>query len=117
MEPEYIRDYVTYTAFLGMFSFVWFGWAQENPRENWRKYIGVASGIALLVCLIGVYLSVTHWDAATTLSEKDTFNNYLIVFYTEFFIAGLGAFLLIRSKKRIMLLRGLLLSLVLTFSG
>lgn len=100
MEPEYIRDYAMYTAIFGMFSFVWFGWAQENPRKNWRKYIGVASGIALLVCLIGVYLSVTHWDAATTLSEKDTFTNYLIVFYTEFFIAGLGAFLLIRSKKK-----------------
>ncbi len=100
METEYIRDYVMYSAIFGMFSFVWFGWSQENPRKNWRKYIGVASGIALLVCLIGVYLSVTHWDAATTLSEKDTYKNYLIVFYTEFFIAGLGAFLLIRSKKK-----------------
>jgi hypothetical protein len=49
MEPEYIRDYVTYTAFLGMFSFVWFGWAQENPRENWRKYTGVA------------VVSMPHW--------------------------------------------------------
>ncbi|WP_246197198.1 hypothetical protein [Cytobacillus depressus] len=100
MELEYIRDYVMYIAIFGMFSFVWFGWAQEKPRKNWRKYIGIASGIALLVCLFGVYLSVTHWDAATTLSEKDTFNSYLIVFYTEFFIAGLGAFLLIRSKKK-----------------
>lgn len=89
-----------YTAIFGMFSFVWFGWAQENPRKNWRKYIGVASGIALLVCLIGVYLSVTHWNSATTLSETDTFTNYLIVFYTEFIIAGLGAILLIKKKKK-----------------
>lgn len=100
MEPEYIRDYAMYTAIFGMFSFVWFGWAQENPRKKWRKYIGVASGIALFVCLIGVYLSVTHWDAATALSEKETFTNYLIVFYTEIFISGLAAFLLIRNKKR-----------------
>jgi len=56
MELEYIRDYAMYTAIFGMFSFVWFGWAQENPGKNWRKYIGVSSGIALLVCLIGVYL-------------------------------------------------------------
>ncbi|MEI3614863.1 hypothetical protein [Pseudogracilibacillus sp. SO30301A] len=89
-----------YTAIFGMFSFVWFGWAQENPRKNWRKYIGVASGIALLVCLIGVYLSLTHWNSATILSEKDTFTNYLIVFYTEFIIAGLGAVLLIKKKKK-----------------
>ncbi|UOQ83546.1 hypothetical protein [Gracilibacillus salinarum] len=56
--------------------------------------------MAMLVCLIGVYLSVTHWDAASTLSEKDTFTTYLIVFYTEIIIAGLGAFLLIRIKKK-----------------
>jgi len=99
MELEYIRDYAMYTAVFGMFSVVWFGWAQENPRKNWRKYIGVASGISLLVCLIGVYLSVTHWNAATALSVEGSFTNYLIVFYTEFFIAGIGAFLLLRSKK------------------
>jgi hypothetical protein len=100
MELEYIRDYATYTAFFGFFSLVWFGWAQENPRKNWRKYIGIASGIALLVCLFGVYLSVKNWDAASTLSEKGTYTIYLIVFYAEFFIAGLGAFLLIRRKKQ-----------------
>ncbi|ALX48296.1 hypothetical protein [Lentibacillus amyloliquefaciens] len=89
-----------YTAIFGMFSFVWFGWAQENPRKNWRMYIGVASGTALLVCLIGVYLSVTHWDAATTLSEMDSLITYIIVFYAELIIGGLGAFLLIQKKKR-----------------
>ncbi|MDQ0273746.1 hypothetical protein [Cytobacillus purgationiresistens] len=54
----------------------------------------------MLVCLIGVYLSVVHWDAATTLAEMNTFTSYLIVFYTEFFVAGIGSFLLIRSTKR-----------------
>lgn len=100
MKLEYIRDYAMYTAVFGMFSLVWFGWAQENPKQNWRKYIGVASGIALLLCLIGVYLSITHWNEATILSEKAAFTNYLIVFYTEFIIAGIGAFFLIRSKKK-----------------
>src|SRR5699024_4837513 len=100
MEFEYIRDYTMYTAIFGMFSFVWFGWAQENPKKSWRKYIGIASVISLLVCLLGVYLSVKHWNAATTLTEKNTFTNYLIVFYTEFIIAGLGAVLFIRKKRK-----------------
>jgi len=100
MEPEYIRDYAMYTAIFGMFSIVWFGWAQENPRKNWRKYIGAASGVALLVCLIGVYLSVTNWDAATALSEMDALTTYIIVFYAQLIIGGLGAFLLIRKKKK-----------------
>lgn len=100
MELEYIRDYAMYTAIFGMFSFIWFGWAQENPRKSWRKYIGIASGISLFLCLIGVYFSVTNWEAASAISEKDKFTNYLIVFYTEFFIAGLGAFLFIRKNKK-----------------
>src|SRR5690625_3076030 len=100
MELEYIRDYTMYTAIFGMFSFIWFGWAQENPKKSWRKYIGIASGITLFVCLIGVYLSIKHWDAATTLSDQNSFTNYLIVFYAEFIIAGLGSFLLIISKRK-----------------
>lgn len=38
-----------YAAIFGMFSFIWFGWAQENPRKYWRKYIGVAPWIAFIV--------------------------------------------------------------------
>jgi|SRR5690625_768613 len=100
MELEYIRDYTMYAAVFGMFSFIWFGWAQEDPRKHWRKYIGVASGIALLVCLIGVYLSMIHWNASTALSEKESLTTYIIVFYAQFIIGGIGAFFLIRKKKR-----------------
>ncbi len=100
MELEYIRDYTMYMAIFGMFSMVWFGWAQENPRQNWRKYLGAASGAALLVCLIGVYLSITNWGEATALSEAGAYMTYLIVFWAEFIIGGLGAFLLIRRKKK-----------------
>ncbi|MCM3783179.1 hypothetical protein M3231_09355 [Neobacillus mesonae] len=95
---EYIRDYAMYTAIFGMFSCSWFGWAQENPRQNWRKYLGIASGAALLVCLVGIYLSITNWDANTALSEQDSFNSYLISVYIEVFLSGAGAFLLIKRK-------------------
>lgn len=97
---EYLRDYVMYAAIFGMFSFAWFGWAQETPRPHWRKYIGGASVIALLVCLLGVYLSVMNWDEATALSEMGAFTSYLIVFYAEFIIGGLVAFLLIRKGMK-----------------
>lgn len=88
-----------YTSIFGMFSFVWFGWAQENPRKSWRKYIGIASGLALVVCLIGVYLSITNWHERTALSNSSVFHNYLIFVFVEFLLAGIGAFLLIRLKK------------------
>ncbi len=95
---DYLRDYTMYAAIFGMFSFSWFGWAQERPRASWRKYLGIASGIALLVCLIGVYLSVTNWDAASALTNKTAFGSYLVSVYVEFFLAGAGAFVLIRKK-------------------
>lgn len=93
---EYVRDYAMYVSIFGMFSFSWFGWAQENPRPGWRKYIGIASGIALLVCLLGVYLSITNWDTPSALTDRTSFRNYLISVYVEFFLAGAGAFVLIR---------------------
>lgn len=89
-----------YTAISGMFSFAWFGWAQEGPRKHWRVYIGAASAIALVVCLIGVYLSITNWNQATALSEMGAFTTYLIVFYAEFILGGLVAFLLIRKGMK-----------------
>ncbi|EFU39300.1 hypothetical protein PVOR_26038 [Paenibacillus vortex V453] len=97
---EYIRDYAMYASIFGMFSMSWFGWAQENPRASWRKYLGIASGAALLVCLLGVYLSITNWDAPSALTDQTNFKNYLISVYVEFFLAGLGAFLLIRKKRK-----------------
>jgi hypothetical protein len=95
---DYVRDYAMYASIFGMFSFSWFGWAQEKPRSSWRKYIGIASGISLLVCLIGVYLSVTNWDAPSVLNDKTSFNNYLISVYIELFLAGAGASILMKCK-------------------
>jgi hypothetical protein len=96
---EDIQQDVVASVF-GMFSFIWFGWAQESPKPSWRLYIGIASGIALLVCLMGVYLSVTNWDAPSVLMETSAFRDYLISFYAEFVLAGAGAFVLIRTKRK-----------------
>ena len=97
---EYVRDHAMYASVFGMFSFMWFGWAQEGPRAKWRIYIGIASGIALLVCLTGVYLSVTNWDAPSTLNEAAAFREYLIIFYIEIVVSGAGAIALIRLKRQ-----------------
>lgn len=97
---EFVRDYTMYASVFGLFSFVWFGWAQESPRSSWRLYIGIASGVAFLVCLIGVYLSVMNWNAPSALNEASAFRNYLISFYAEFVLGGAGAYVLIRLKRK-----------------
>ncbi|MDQ8736955.1 hypothetical protein [Paenibacillus sp. LHD-38] len=97
---EYIRDYAMYAAIFGFFSFSWFGWAQENPRKSWRKYIGMASSLPLIICLIGIYLSVNNWEEATALSDSSVFKSYLFFVFIEFFLAAIGAILLIKLKQK-----------------
>jgi uncharacterized membrane protein len=97
---DYIRDYTMYAAVFGWFSVCWFGWSQERPRDSWRKYIGIATGIALLVCLLGVYLSINNWDEASALTDNNSFKTYLITVYIEFAVAGAGAYFFIRRKAK-----------------
>lgn len=97
---EYIRDYTMYAAIFGMFSVSWYGWAQERPRQSWRLWLGIASGVAMLVCTTGVYLSIRNWDAATALDETEAFRMYLITVYIEFILAGAGAYWFIRRKQK-----------------
>ncbi len=88
-----------YMAIFGMFSFVWFGWAQENPRRSWRKYLGIASGVALAVSLIGIYLSATNWHEGSALSAEGAYTSYLIFVFIEFALAGIGGVLFIKFKR------------------
>ncbi|TSB44784.1 hypothetical protein [Alkalicoccobacillus porphyridii] len=100
---EYVRDYVMYMAVFGFFSFVWFGWAQENPRPSWRKYIGVASGLGFVISSIGIYLSIQHWNDASALNQATAFNLYLIFVWAEIIICMVGAILLTVFKKKHMI--------------
>ncbi len=97
---DYIRDYAMYAAIFGFFSFIWFGWAQEKPRPKWRLPIGIGIGFALLICAFGVYLSIMNWNADSALREASSFKTYLITFYVELILAGVGAFVLTRLKKK-----------------
>lgn len=89
-----------YMAIFGVFGSSWFGWAQEKPRESWRKFLGIASVFSLLVGLGGIFLSVTNWHQPSALSEAGAFKSYLIFLYAEFFVTGFGAFLLIKYKRK-----------------
>ena len=92
------RDYSMMIAIFGFFSMVWYGWSQEKPPKSWRKYIGVLTSIALLVCLYGIYLSINNWGKGTALAEENSLNNYCIFVVLEFIIAGADVFVLSRKK-------------------
>ncbi|MFD2210097.1 hypothetical protein ACFSMW_10245 [Virgibacillus halophilus] len=95
----FLRDCVMYMAIFGIFSVTWFGWAQENPKKSWRKYLGLAAVAGLLVGSAGIYLSVVNWHEPTALADVSTYKSYLFFVYLEFFLAGIGALILIKRKK------------------
>lgn len=97
---EYIRDYTMAAAILGLFSFVWFGWAQERPRKSWRVYLGIGSTLGIIVSAAGIYLSITHWNGASILHEQSNFTYYIIFVAIEFTVAAvISAVLLIKKHS------------------
>ncbi|EJN99356.1 hypothetical protein [Oenococcus oeni] len=97
---KYKRDQMMYAAVLGWFSFCWFGWAQADPRADWRIWIALADGIALLVSFAGGILSFRNWHKASALDKNSSWKWYLIFLISEFVLALIGAVFLI-SKNQI----------------
>lgn len=96
---EYVRDYMMAAAIFGLFTFVWFGWAQERPKENWRIYLGVGSGLGIVLAIFGFYLSINHWEAASALHHQANFSYYIIFVIIEFSIAAIVGLMLIFKKR------------------
>src|SRR5699024_551753 len=57
------------------------------------------TGIALLLCLLGVYLSIKNWGEATALANEQSFVYYYVFVILEFAVAGVGAFILFQNTK------------------
>lgn len=95
----YPRDYLMYTAIFGFFSFCWFGWAQEAPKERWRWSLGIGSAVGLILGILGGILSYLHWHDASALSDKGDFKWYLIFSISEIVLAIVGAILLLSIQK------------------
>lgn len=93
---EYVRDHAMMVVIFGFTGFVWFGWGQENPKKNWRKYLGIGAAISVLVGLYGVYLSIHHWNLPSALNELDSLTWYYVIVATEFALAIVGAYYLTR---------------------
>lgn len=94
---NYIRDYAMMVAIFGFASMAWYGWSQESPPKTWRKYIGILTGLASLLFLLGTYLSIKNWGEATALANHQSFIYYYVFVILEFVIAGIGAFVLFQN--------------------
>ncbi|MBM6614566.1 hypothetical protein JTF06_06640 [Desemzia sp. RIT804] len=93
---EYLRDHAMMVAIFGFAGFVWFGWAQENPKKSWRKYLGIGAAISVLIGLYGIYLSINNWNAPSALNELGSLTWYYVIVALEFTLAIIGAYYLTR---------------------
>ncbi|MEU3305528.1 hypothetical protein ACWGSK_05305 [Nocardiopsis sp. NPDC055551] len=87
-------DLAVTTAVFGLFSFAWFGWAQERPpgdRVRWA--LGAGSLLALGLTVYGV-TRVLDSRSEGVIAAGDNLRTYLIVVGLEFALALVGAIVL-----------------------
>lgn len=83
------RDSMFTTAWFGLMSLVWFGWAQEAPPEALRTPLVIGSVIGLAVTVGFGVLTALNWSRPTALQGRHTW--FGIIVGTEFALAGAGA--------------------------
>lgn len=84
-----LRDLLYTTAWFGLMSMVWFGWAQEEPLARSRPKLIAGSVVGVLIALGFGVLTAVHWQDPTSLEGH--YPTFGIIVGAEFVLAGVGA--------------------------
>lgn len=95
---EYVRDAAMTAAVLGFFASAWFGWAQENPPQAWRKWLVGGSVLSLITAAIGGAVAWRNWETGTAL-DRDAAMTFGIVVGLELLLSVIGAVVLTRRHR------------------
>ncbi len=90
MTAEFVRDAAATAAIFGFFASCWFGWAQENPPQAWKKWLVAGAVASVLTAVAGAFLAWRHWSDGTVFDEG-TSRTFGIVVGVECAAAGIGA--------------------------
>jgi hypothetical protein len=96
MLTEFLRDQFFTTAWFGLMSFVWFGWAQEDPPRRWRVWLGAGSALGIGLAVAFGVLTSMNWDQPTALEGKYVWFGVLVA--AEVVAAGVGCLVLARRR-------------------
>lgn len=97
MFTEFIRDQLFTTAWFGMMTMVWFGWAQENPPKSWAWKLGVGSVIGVAIAGTFTVGLVKYWETASAL--EGNYQWFGLIVGIEVIVAAAGCFYLLRKDQ------------------
>lgn len=92
-----VRDSLFTTAWFGLMTMVWLGWAQEAPPARLRPWLAVGSGLGVVVAVGFGVLTARHWSDTTALEGRHTAFGVVVV--VEVLLAGGGAGLLATTGR------------------
>jgi hypothetical protein len=92
MLTEFLRDHYFTTAWFGLMAFVWFGWSQEDPPKSWRPWLGLGSGLGVVIALGFGALTGVNWSGPTALAGEYAWFGLLVAL--EVVAAGVGCLVL-----------------------
>ncbi len=83
-----VRDALYTTAWFGLMTMVWFGWAQEAPRRAVHVPLVVGSVLGVALAIGFGVLTARHWGDPTALEGR--YAAFGIIVGAEFVLAGAG---------------------------
>jgi len=98
-EAAFVRDHAVMAAIFGFAGFVWFGWAQEDPPDRWRRRLGIGAVLGGLVAIAGGLFAWQNWGPESALAVPGAQRAFGIICGIEFGLAGLGAAVLALTKR------------------
>lgn len=98
MAAEFVRDTAATAAILGFFATTWFGWAQDNPPNAWRKALIAGPIVSALTAIAGGVLTWQRWQDGTVF-DADTSRSFGILVGAEFVVAAAGAAVLAARRR------------------
>lgn len=97
MLTDFLRDALFTTAWFGLMTGVWLGWAQEAPLRRLRPWLVVGSVVGLALA-VGFGIAVgMNWGSPSALDGKYQWFGVLVG--VEWLAAGLGCGLLAQRKR------------------
>ncbi|KQQ05950.1 MULTISPECIES: hypothetical protein [unclassified Rathayibacter] len=99
MTTEFLRDGLFVTAWFGLMTCVWLGWAQEAPPKRAPALLGIGSVIGIAAAVGGGLLVWRSWDTPSALDGQYAWFGVLVA--AEVVLAGVAcAILAARGLKR-----------------